>query len=193
MNPANAAPAALAEQFVSRLVTRCPVDVNSKPTRRPNIFDSAYVFDQAFIAHVEMIMKDRRPPPLKHSRTLQDEELEAIQKALETPGTAIHAPAGIPGFDLIAVRGSRLVNLARPVARLSHVSFSYHPPSPRAETPDGILYAPGFYTQDIQFTLRKLQISRYEWTKLLKAYQLAEGLTPRIPVTENSEPRTHHP
>lgn len=166
-------PAALAEQFVTRLVTRCPVDVNGKPTRSPDIFDTAYVLDQVFIAHVEMIMEDRKPPSIKHSRTLQDEEVEEIQKALETPGKAITAPAGVPGFDLIAARGSRLVNLARPVCRLVHVSFSYHPPCPRAETPDGTLYAPSFYTQDIQFTLRKLMISRYEWTKLLKAYQLA--------------------
>lgn len=176
-------PAALAQTLSSRLVSRCPTNVSGAPNRAPDIFDTAYVLDQVFIAHVEMIMADRRPPPMKHSRTLQDDEVESIQKALETPGTAIHAPAGIPSFDLIGVRGSRLVNLARPVARLIHVSFSYHPPCPRAETPDGTLYAPGFYTQDIQFTLRKLQISRYEWTKLLKAYQLAEGLTPKLPAT----------
>lgn len=174
-------PAAIATTISSSLVSRCPTNVSGAPTRAPDIFDTAYVLDQVFIAHVEMIMADRKPPAMKHSRTLQDDEVEEIMKALETPGKSITAPAGIPGFDLIAVRGSRLVNLARPVARLVHVSFSYHPPSPRAETPDGILYAPGFYTQDIQFTLRKLQISRYEWTKLLKAYQIAEGLTPRVP------------
>lgn len=173
-------PAALAEQFVSRLVTRCPVSVSGVPTRSATIFDSAYVFDHEFIAHVEMLMDDRKPPALKHSRTLQDEELAAIQLALETPGKAITAPAGIPGFDLIDARGSRLVNRARPVARLVHVTFSYHPPSPRAKTPDGTIFAPGFYTQDIQFTLRRIGISRYEWNKLLKAYQAAEGLTPRI-------------
>lgn len=173
-------PAVIANTLESRCVMRCPVDVAGKPVRRREGFDTTYCQDATFIRCVELLHDEKTPPPISYSRTLHEEEWEHILKTLEDRSKQIYAPAGIPGYDWVFVRGSKLVNLAQPVARLTSVKFRYTQPMPRMETGDGTLYTAGYWSQDITYTLLRLRITRYDWTKLLKAYQHAEGQTPQL-------------
>ena len=163
---------AIAEEINKRLLTRCPVNVKGVPDRRREIFDSVYIYDTAFLAVIDMLHEDRHPPAQKYSRTVQDSAIEEILLALESPGKGIIAPAGIPGYDFIDVRGSRLVNLARPVAKLTALQFAWNPPMPRAETPQGIQYVPAYWTQEIQYNIKRLNLSLYEFNKLRAKHEI---------------------
>ena len=163
---------ALAEEINKRLLTRCPVNVKGVPYRRRAIYDSVYIYDAAFLAVIDMLHENRHPPAQKYSRTVQDKDIEEILLALETPGKGIIAPAGIAGYDFIDVRGSSLVNLSLPVAKITSLQFCWNPPMPRAETPQGIQYVPAYWTQEIQYDIKRLNLSLYEFNKLRAKHEI---------------------
>jgi hypothetical protein len=173
--------AKLADEINKRLLTRCPVNVKGVPDRRREIFDSVFIYDDAFLAILEMLHSDRSPPAQKYSRSVQDRNMEEILLALENPDKSIVAPVGIAGYDFIDVRGSRLVNLARPVANLTSVNFVWNPPMPRAETPDGVRYAPAYWTQEIQYNIKRISISLYEFKKLRASHTIIPQFFPDTP------------
>jgi hypothetical protein len=163
--------AAVAREMTQRLLTRCPMEINGKPKRRRDFFDTVYAFDAPFIAAVTAINEDRVSPILKHSRSLQDTEVESLLEALKEPGKQMQAPAGIPKYDYIGDGGSRLVRLARPKFQLETVDIRWSPPMPLRQTDEGTIYTSGHWVQDVTYSLIKIRLSRYEWSRLLASYQ----------------------
>lgn len=154
----------LTTQFNSLMLHSVPTDVSGKPTRRAAIYDLLYAQDAQFLSALE------GGRTLSHSRTLADTELESIRKSIEEK-RPFQAPAGIPGFDRIAVRGGTFVNLCGASGRLSTVVFMWHPPVVQHNGEgDTTILTDGYWTQDITVSLVTRGIPQRAYLALKQHY-----------------------
>lgn len=124
----------LTDQLNRSTLATVPRSVDGKG-RRPTTFDAYWVTVAAFQAARDS------GAPMEGERRLQDSEVESIKKAVEEH-RPFQAPAGIPGYDLIDLRGDRLIHFSRPVVLLTSVRFAFHPPMKVGATPEGTPYSP---------------------------------------------------
>ncbi len=165
----------LTTQFNRSALATVPRSVEGK-ARRPTVYDSYWVSVAAFEAARDS------GAALLGERRLQDGEVEAIKKAVEEH-RPFQAPAGIPGYDLIDLRGDRLIHFSRPVVLLTSVSFVWHPPMKVGVTPDGdTILSAGHWTQQVTMKLMKCLTPRHEVKRLVKQALLNESQHQKRPL-----------
>lgn len=158
----------LTDQMNKSVLATVPRDVEGRG-RAANIFDSYWVTVAAFLAARDS------GAPLHGERRLQDSEVEAIKRALEAH-RPIQAPAGIPGYDFIDLRGDRLIHFSRPHTLLTSVQFVWHPPMKVGVTEDSeTVLSAGHWTQVVTMRLIKCLTPRHEVKRLIKLAEANEA------------------
>lgn len=158
----------LTEQFNRAVLATVPRDVNGKG-RRATTFDAYWVSVAAFQAARDS------GATLEGERRLQDNEVEAIKTAIDNH-RPIQAPAGIPGYDYIDLRGDRVIHFSRPVVLLTSVKFVWHPPMKVGVTEESeTVLSAGHWTQQVTMRLIKCLIPRHEVKRLIKAAEANEA------------------
>lgn len=111
------------EQANATILRSIPKDIDGRPTRRADLFTSAYVNDLATC--LDSLHNGTR---LDWQLLLSTQQLKALTEAVLDNRQIMH-PAGIPGFDIVHVSGTREVNAAKPRARLTQCAYHYIPPA----------------------------------------------------------------
>lgn len=177
----------LTDELNRSALATVPRDINGKG-RRATIFDAYNVKVSEFQAARDS------GAILEGERRLQDSEVETIKKAVEEH-RPFQAPAGIPGYDLIDLRGDRVIHFSRPVVLLTSVKFVWHPPMKVGATEDGdTILSAGHWTQHVTMKLIKCLTPRHEVKRLIKEAEAREAARQKRPQAQpaapNSEPRT---
>jgi hypothetical protein len=168
--------ATLTDQLNRSALATVPRSVDGKG-RRPTTFDAYNVKVSEFQAARDS------GAVLEGERRLQDSEVEAIKKAIDEH-KPFQAPAGIPGYDFIDLRGDRLIHFSRPVVLLTSVKFVWHPPMKVGATEDGdTILSAGHWTQQVTMRLLKCLTPRHEVKRLVKQAEANEAARqkPRTP------------
>lgn len=157
----------LTRRYNDTILTSVPRSITGNASRSRETYACFWVPLSAFIAARD------HGRAITAQRSLEAREIEAIAHAAEE-NRQIQSPAGIAGFDLVSIRGERLVNLSRASGKLTRVSYSWSPPRQMRPAPDSDTTIPmgGTWIMECQFTLHRCRTS-----KTLAQHQNAEAET----------------
>jgi hypothetical protein len=122
MNP-NLTKDEIAEAFQRTLAGGVPRGLDGQ-TRRREIFDGIYLLP-------EMEKRALEGFPVFHARPLTVSEMKALESAVGK-AEKLASPGGLPGWDCVAVRGSREVNRQKLRGNLEGVRYRWRPSAPGA-------------------------------------------------------------